>query len=311
MPIKLIPSDGPFMALSLIDTSDISRKWLDVSYTPDNPHPARLLDIYLPENGDGPFPTLVCIHGGAFWGGAKNDMQVAAYFDGLERGYAVVSVEQRLCAAQPGGTYSKEGLFPNPVNDFKAAIRFLRTHAAEYKLDPTRFVTAGGSAGGYHAIMAALTANQPIMYDDSLGFADVDDSVQAVIDWFGVGDLTVQSKFTDETPMKLPDGTEFKMDNYADIFLGVSAQDSENLAKFASPESWVTASCPPVYLQHGIADEIVPIECSRRLAKKIETICGKERLVYEEFEGYTHGDPRFNETSNMDKIFAWLDIVLK
>lgn len=306
--IKMNPPDpsNP-MALPTMDVSGIHRKWLDVDYTPAKPHPARKLDIYLPETGDGPFPTLVCIHGGAFWGGQKEDMQVAAYMEGLEEGFAVVSVEQRLCNALPDGSYNPEGLFPNPVFDYKAAIRFLRANADKYKLDPTRFATAGGSAGGYHAIMAAATANVPAMYDPSLGYADVDGSVQAVVDWFGVGDPVVQSQFSHDNPfMLLPDGTKIPLANYMDIFLGANSREVKNLSYFASPETWITPELPPVLLQHGIADQIVPIACSRNLAAKIEAVCGKERVLFEEFEGYAHGDERFSAPENIAKMLRWL-----
>jgi acetyl esterase/lipase len=311
--IKFLPTDSaqPF-AMPLMDVSDIKRKWLDVDYTPAKPHPMRKLDIYLPDDGDGPFPTIVCIHGGAFWGGEKRDFQVAAYMDALDLGFAVVSVEQRLCNQLPDGTYNADGLFPNPVFDFKAAIRFLRANAATYKLNPNKFATAGGSAGGYHAIMAAASADNTALTDYSLGYSDTSEAVQAVIDWFGVGDLVVQSEFTEQTPgMKMPDGSEFKMANYADVFLGVNCRENPNLAYFANPETWVTTKLPPVYLQHGIADEIVPIACSRNLAKKIEAVKGKDGLVYEEFEGYAHGDPRFNEDANVAHVFNWLKNVLK
>ncbi|MDR0818149.1 MAG: alpha/beta hydrolase, partial [Oscillospiraceae bacterium] len=208
-----MPEDAAGFAMPLIDASNITRKWLDVDYTPKKPHPARKLDIYLPETGDGPFPTIIAIHGGAFWGGAKDDMQVAAYFEFIPEGYAVVSVEQRLCSTLPGGGYDPDGRFPNAVHDYRAAIRFLRANAAAYKLDPNKFVTAGGSAGGYHSIMGAVQPNNPALYDDSLGWADVDGTVHAVVDWFGVGDLVVQSEFTTNSPaMTLPDGTEMKMD---------------------------------------------------------------------------------------------------
>ena len=308
--LKTPPESAPF-ALPLLDTSNITRKWLDVDYTPAKPHPSRKLDIYLPETGDGPFPTIIAIHGGAFWGGSKDDVQVAAYFDFIPEGYAVVSVEQRLCNALPGGGYNPEGLFPNPMHDFRAAIRFLRANAEAYKLDPSRFVTAGGSAGGYHAFMGAVQPNNPALYDASLGWADVDGTVHAIVDWFGVGDLGVQSEFTAKSPsMKLPDGTEFKMDNYADIFLGVSAREFPTLAQFAAPETWVTPDLPPVLLQHGIADEIVPVECSRKLAKHIEAICGSERVTLEEFEGYTHGDVRFNKRENLARVIAWVNAQL-
>ncbi|MDR2360116.1 MAG: alpha/beta hydrolase [Oscillospiraceae bacterium] len=309
-PIEPNPAN-PFQ-LPLIDSGDITRKWSDVDYTPAKPHPMRKLDIYLPETGDGPFPTIVCIHGGAFRAGTKDDMQVAAYFDGLDYGFAVVSVEQRLCNQLPGGGYNPEGRFPNPVFDYKAAIRFLRANADEYKLDPNRFAVAGGSAGGYHCAIAAASADNHALSDLSLGYADVSERVQAAVDWFGVGDLVVQSKFTEETPpMKLPDGTELKLDNYADVFLGVSALEHPELARFANPETWVTRDMPPIFIQHGIADEIVPIECSRLLAKTVERVCGKERVLFEEFEGYTHGDLRFNAPENTKRVFEWLKEVMK
>jgi acetyl esterase/lipase len=303
--------EKPF-EMPLMDTSAIKRKWLDVTYTPDNPHPARKLDIYLPETGDGPFPTLICIHGGAFTGGAKEDFQVSGFVDGVAEGFAVVSVEQRLCTMRPDGTYAPDGLFPYSLFDFKAAIRFLRANAEKYKLDPARFATAGDSAGGFHAIMAAATAGVSAMYDASLGYADVDESVQAVIDWFGCGDLIIESEFNASAPpMALPDGSVMPRIVFEDVFLGLKCIDHQNLTRFASPENWITDKLPPVLLQHGEADEVVTVECSRRLAKKIANVCGPERVTFDEFPGWAHGDPGFYGDANLERVFKWLREALK
>jgi acetyl esterase/lipase len=310
------PAPGSPMSLPIMDVSRITRKWLDVDYTPAKPHPARKLDIYLPEEGDGPFPTLVCIHGGAFWGGEKRDMQCAAYMEALPHGFAVVSVEQRLRGMlapgqQPSAGYNPDGLFPNPVLDFKAAIRFLRASAADYKLDPNKFALCGGSAGGYHALIAAASANVPALYDKSLGFANVSGEVQAVVDWFGVGDLVVQSEFSAQHPfMHLPDGTAVPMDNYADIFLGVNCREHPHLAYFASPATWITKDMPPTLIQAGEADEVVPVECSRLIAEKIREECGSDRVTYDEFPGYLHGDPRFSSEDNISRMLDWLKKIL-
>jgi predicted peptidase len=67
---------------------------------------------------------------------------------------------------------------------------------------------------------------------------------------------------------------------------------------------------PPIYIQHGVADKVVPVECSRILAKRIEEVCGGERVLYEEFEDYTHGDMRFHEEANILKMIIWLKKVL-
>ena len=77
--------------------------------------PSQVLDIYLPEQGDGPFPTYLFIHGGAYIAGDKQDLQLLMAIDGINRGYAVVSVEYRR------GLESKA---PNALYDIKALSDF-------------------------------------------------------------------------------------------------------------------------------------------------------------------------------------------
>ncbi|MBR5702608.1 MAG: hypothetical protein IKX47_09070, partial [Oscillospiraceae bacterium] len=77
-----------------VDVSGITRKWLDVPYASQSP--SQKLDIFLPEEGEGPFPVLIFMHGGAYLFGTKRDMQFLHAVDGVNKGYAVVTVEQRL-----------------------------------------------------------------------------------------------------------------------------------------------------------------------------------------------------------------------
>ncbi len=102
---------------------DVGRKWLDLVYAPTSP--AQQLDIYLPETGDGPFPVLFYMHGGGFRMGDKRDIYLASYLAGLDRGYALVSVNYRL---------SGEAIFPAGLQDVKAALRWLRANGAQYRL---------------------------------------------------------------------------------------------------------------------------------------------------------------------------------
>ena len=68
------------------------------------------------------------VHGGAFRHGSK-DSGIAKLFSFARRGYVCVSVEYRL---------SGEAIWPAQIEDCKAAVRWLRAHAAEYRLDPDR-----------------------------------------------------------------------------------------------------------------------------------------------------------------------------
>ncbi len=73
------------------DTRRIRRKWLDLAYADRSP--SQKLDLYLPDEGHGPFPVIVSLHGGAFMGCDKADLQILPMLKGLKRGYAVAGVE--------------------------------------------------------------------------------------------------------------------------------------------------------------------------------------------------------------------------
>lgn len=95
----------------------------DVAYTPTEG--TQKLNLYLPA-GDGPFPVVLNIHGGGFKFGDRSMVSAALGQALLDAGYAIASVDYRL---------SGEATFPSAVQDVKAAVRFLRANAAEYKLD--------------------------------------------------------------------------------------------------------------------------------------------------------------------------------
>jgi len=287
----------------ILDPSGISRKYLDLNYTPDNPHPMRKLDIYLPEEGEGPFPVLIHMHGGGFVGGLKNDFHAINYMtEALEANLAFVSVEQRLCSRFPDGSFDPDGAFPGSLFDLKAAIRFLRVNAAAYLLDTARFALIGPSAGGYHVAMAAATQDVPVMYDESFGHKGVSEKVHAVIDMFGVSDLVTQQAFAHT---KLGQPAPGVMNNH-DAFFGAMIMENQHLARFADPIRWITPDMPPILIQAGEADQVVTVECSRKLARRVEEVCGKDRVVYNEFPDYAHGDPRFHDPANKKHVFGWL-----
>ena len=80
IPWTLIEPDDPSGA-DMVDVTAVRRKWLDVPY--DLQSPSQVLDIYLPAEGDGPFPTYIFVHGGAFVAGDKQDVQFLLAADGI------------------------------------------------------------------------------------------------------------------------------------------------------------------------------------------------------------------------------------
>ena len=291
-----LPPDAPPFIQPDVDLSGVRRKYLDVPYAGTD-NPAQMMDILLPAEGDGPFPTLIQLHGGAFLGGDKRDAQCLYLADGIRRGYAVVNVNYRLTG---------EAIFPCPLYDVKAAVRFLRANAETYRLDPTRFAASGDSAGAYFAALLGTSAGVAALEDLSMGSADYDSAVQAVIGMFGVYDLAMQSQFTEDAP-PMPSGV--KLANYADTFAGAVCRDCPGLAALASPASYVTKCCPPMLIQAGTADEIVPYQASVDLVAHVNAVCGAGRAILESLVGATHGHPDYGSERYTRSRFDFLDRV--
>ena len=95
-------------------------------------------DVYVPE-GDGPFPTVLAVHGGAWRGGSKLHMLRHAWML-ARRGYVVVAINYR---------HAPKHKFPAQIHDCKNAIRWMRENADEYKIDSDRIAAYGYSAGGH------------------------------------------------------------------------------------------------------------------------------------------------------------------
>jgi acetyl esterase/lipase len=292
--IKLVTPEGPDPSLhQIMDTRALRRAFLDVPYAARAPR--RKLDLYLPDEGAGPFPLIVFIHGGAFLHGDKRDDQAMVIMDALEHGWAVASV---------GYTLAPEGVFPVPIFELKAAVRFLRARAGEYLLNPERFVAAGVSAGAYLALMLAATSGAAQFEDFSLGNGDTSSAVQGAMGFFGLYNLVRQSEFTENqpTPADFP-----RIPNFADIFIGARAPEHTNLVFFASPVNLVTAAMPPVLIQGGDADQLVPYQDSVELAEKITAVCGADRVQFDTLRAAVHGDPAYTSPENQARIFAFLE----
>ena len=289
MPPKSVMEIGPPPDF---DTSRSKRCFLDVSF---GALPEHKLDLYLPEEGEGPFPLIIYVHGGGWSFGTKRACALDAVFDATMSGWAVSSVDYRLV---PGAQ------FPEFIYDVKTAVRFLRACAEMYKLDPERFVIVGDSAGAHIAMMTGFTANHPEYEGEHLGWAGVASEVQAVCAMYGPAVLDAdESAWRRESNLPPPRFDSGRGLVYERIF----GARTKALLRMISPISYVHKDIPPLFLQHGREDSIVPYQHSVMLAKRVAEVCGEDRCTLRLYEGRGHADAAFTQPGNCAELLEFLD----
>jgi acetyl esterase/lipase len=287
-----------FAQTALVDLSNIKRKWLDIPYA--NLSLAEKLDIYLPDDGDGPFPVIISIHGGGFMFGDKADEQLNPMLKGLNHGYAIVSINYRM---------SGEAIFPANINDVKAAIRWVKANAAEYKFSPKRIALWGGSAGANLAALAGTSGDVKELEDMSMGNENQSSRVMAVVDWFGPTNFLLMDEQLKETGNGKPDKSE--ANSMLSKVLGQKITEIPEKVKMANPESYITSDDPPFLIQHGTKDPIVPTQQSVLFYEKLVKVLGKEKVTLHLLEGVQHGGKEFETPENLQIVFSFLDKILK
>ena len=294
-----IKEDEEFAPPPPMDTSHIERKWLDVAYATQSP--AQKLDLYLPDQGDGPFPVIVSIHGGAWMFGDKGDIMNLHFLEGLKRNFAVVCVNYRL---------SGEAQFPKQIYDCKAAVRFLRANAETYHLDVERIAAWGASAGAHLAALLGTSRKVRKLEDFSMGNPLASSAVHAVVDWYGPTESFLKM---DEqliaSGMGEPDHSA--ADSPESLLLGKPITEVPDLVRFASPMTYIKANMPPFLIQHGLKDSVVPVQQSMNFAAEIERGAGSKRVTLEILNDADHGDPLFETPQNVARVLDFLEQQLK
>lgn len=279
-------------------SSTFQKTILNVPYA--NVSPSQKLDIYLPSTGYGPYPVIVSIHGGAYSGGDKVGPDLMTAMNGLKRGYAVVSINYRL---------SGEAVFPAQIHDVKAAIRFIRANAAMYNINPHKIAVWGSSAGGQLSALAGTSGGVAELQDLSLGNADQSDCVQAVVDWCGpINFLTMDEQFARSGIKGVPQNTP---DSFTSKLMGKQITLIPEMVKKANPESYISPDDPPILIQHGSADTLIPIQQSTDFSKKLEAVLGKNKVQTVVLQGAGHDGRGLNNPENINRVLDFLDQTLK
>ncbi len=202
------------------------------------------LDLHIPDTAPRPMPVVVGIPGGGWQRAARE----SACLLPLPLGMAVAGIEYRT---------SQVATAPANVQDCKSAVRWLRTHAAEYGFDTSRIGACGSSAGGHLTALLALATGVPEL-EPGDGLGCTDSRLQAVCAVCGPCDL---ARMGDPSLRARNPG----LGDVTDKYLGGPTAERRDLARLVSPLTYVRRDAPPMMLVHGDADPVVPIEESEIL----------------------------------------------
>lgn len=279
----LLACAAPVVAAPPVPETVIWTEGIEYS-NPDEQH--LQLNLARPKIGNGPFPAIICIHGGGFRAGKRDG------YDGLclrlaERGYVAATITYRLAPKYQ---------FPAAVHDTKAAVRWMRANAKTYNIDPARIGVTGGSAGGHLAQFLAVTAHVP-EFEGNGGNPDQSSAVTCVVNVYGPSDFTKSYGKSVDAHEVLP------------LWFGGNLETKHALHIQGSPLYWVTPASAPTLCIHGTEDKYVAHEQAVWLVDKLKAATVDAELLT--LEGAGHGF-KGTEIEKADKaLFDYFDKKLK
>lgn len=195
------------------------------------------LDASVPD-GRGPFAAVIVVHGGGWTNGSKRSYEKPLLPVLTAAGFAWFTINYRL---------APQHRYPAALEDVEAAIRWVKSHAREFKVDPRRIALMGESAGGHLVALASVRATK-------------ETRVAAVVDFYGPHDLVRRESERGEVGRNLRQ------------FLGIDRLDEAGIAKLreASPATYVKQGLPPFLFIHGTKDAAVPYDQSPLMCAKLK-----------------------------------------
>lgn len=272
------------------------KAYRDVTYQQLPGYTPQIVDIYVPAT-KGPHPLVLYIHGGGWVGGHTRHSGALADFPAVlarlaAEGFTVASLEYRLAG---------EAKFPAQLQDAKAALRFLRDHAGQYRIDPARVGIWGGSAGGHLTALTALTCHDTALDPE----AAKDLCATAVVTWYGVFDFGA-----------LPTVARPAGDPNAARLIDCTAPCAPERYAAASPVTYIDAKDPPFLLIHGDEDQVVPVSQSHLAEARLRAAGVPVEAIYiagvdHSFIGQTPAQTREATLKATNATFDFLHAKLK
>lgn len=233
-----------------------------------------LLDLYYParqtKNVSPSHPVIIYTHGGGWAAGSKQGITKGSFNvvfrQLLDHGFAVASVNYRLCRPDSGVTMR------DCVIDSKDAVRYLSKNSDKLKLDPARFFAMGDSAGGQIAQMLLLSSPQALPGDDEL--ASTSYKMLAGVSWYGPCDFEKTDLFNHD------DRADFR-DRFGPRILGATPGDASKLERYRemSPVNYLQQDSPPLLMIQGDEDTTIPVKHAYYMKKKAGEVKASVEII--------------------------------
>jgi pectinesterase len=180
--------------------------------------------------------AILFIHGGGWRTGSRSQhYALAQHLASL--GYTCFTPEYRL---------STEALYPAAIYDLKTALKWVRSHAKDYKLDRNKLVVAGFSAGGELAAFIGNTNNNK-KFEGKECFNNISSEVQAIVDLDGT--LSFVHPESGE-------GDDSKRTSAGTYWFGYSKKENPKLWEEASPLTYAGPHSVPTLFTNSAVDRM-------------------------------------------------------
>ena len=235
-----------------------------------------LLDAWVPKD-DTIHAAVLVVHGGAWRSGDRK--QLRGYANSLaKRGFACFAIDYRL---------APNDKFPAQIDDCREAVKWIRAHAAEYKVNPDKLGAIGYSAGGHLVCLLATTGEAP---SDKNG--QIDTRIQCV----AAGGAPTDFR------------TAADNGRWARYWMGGDLTTVPEKFHDASATAFVDKGDPPIFFFNGTADELVPIAWSMSCHDALKANGVKTEM--HKIEGAGHLLAAMNPEA-LDKAYTFLQQVLQ
>jgi acetyl esterase/lipase len=263
---------------------------------------ALTMDVFSPKANANGAAIIVCISGG--WISDHDRINPVVAIEPLKRGYTVFAV---VHGSQPKFT------IPECVADMHRAVRYIRTHAADFKIDPNRIGITGASAGGHLSLMLGCAGGD----GDPKAKDPVDRAssrVQAVACFFPPTDFMNYGK-PGVKSMGIEPNHQFKapfdfrvQDPITKIFNPVDLPTREKICTEMSPCYHVTKEDAPTLILHGDADTLVPLQQSELICSRFKEAGVPCQLIVKKGAGHGIWPTMLDDLKTM---VDWFDTYLK